>query len=57
MTLEFSRQIFEKKNQIPNLMKIRLVTADLNNADGMSDRRTDRKAEANKPFSQFCEPA
>jgi len=40
---EFSRKIFEKNTQIPNLMKIRLVMAELNHADWRSDRRTDRQ--------------
>ena len=50
MKLEFSRQIFEKGNEIQNFMKILLVRAELFHAD----RRTDRHDEANSRFSQFC---
>ena len=32
---------FSKNNQIPNLMKIRPVTAELFHADGRKDRKTD----------------
>ena len=50
MKLEFSRQIFEKKNtQISNFMKIRPLAAELFHAG----RQTDIKA--NSRFSQFCE--
>jgi len=42
MELEFSRQIFEKNNDISNFMKIRPMGAELFNAD-----------EANGRFSQF----
>jgi hypothetical protein len=38
MELEFSRQIFEKKNfQVPNFMKIHPVGAELFRASGHSD--------------------
>jgi hypothetical protein len=51
--LDLFRQIFEKKTQISNFMKIRPVEAELLHADG----RTDRHEEADSPFSQFCERA
>jgi len=48
--LEFSRQIFEKKNtQIPNFMKIRPAEAELFHAD-KTDGRTDKHDEANSRF-------
>jgi hypothetical protein len=50
MEFEFSRQIFEN-TQISDLLKIRLVGAELFHAFG----RTDRHDEANSHFSQFCE--
>ena len=54
MKIEFSRHIFEKKNaQISNLVKIRLVGAELFRADWY----TDRHEEANSRFSEFCESA
>ena len=39
MKLEFSRQIFEKKAQIPSFIKIRLVRAELFHADGQTDMK------------------
>jgi len=53
MKLEFSRQIFEKNNQISIFMKIHLVGAELCHAD----RQTDRYDETNSRFWQFCESA
>jgi len=42
VTLEFSRQIFEKKNPpIPNFMKIRQVGVEMFHADVRNKRRTD----------------
>jgi len=49
MKLELSWQFFEKKIQISNFMKIRLVGAELFHAD----RRTDRDDETNSHFSKF----
>ena len=53
-----SRRIL-KKAQTQNLMKIRLVEAELFHEDRRRDRQTDGRAdrydEANSPFSQFCE--
>ena len=49
MKLEFSRQIFEKKTQISNFIKIRPVGAEVFHAGG-----TDIHDEANNRFSQFC---
>jgi len=43
MELEYSRQIFKKKNQILNFMNIRPVGADLYHSDGQADRRRDRQ--------------
>jgi hypothetical protein len=40
MKPEFSRQIFEKNNQIPNSIKIRPEEAELFHADGETDRPT-----------------
>jgi hypothetical protein len=37
MKLEFSRQIFEKNNQISNFMQIGPVRAELFRADGRTD--------------------
>jgi len=45
---------FSKNIQIPNLVKIRPVGAELFHAD---KRRTDRQEETNNRFSQFCEDA
>jgi len=50
MKLKFSWQIFEKKTQIQNFMKIRPVGAEL----FLSDRQMDRHDENNNRFSQFC---
>jgi len=43
MTLEFSRQTFEKKKkiQVKNFMKIPTVEADLFRAEGQVDKQTD----------------
>ena len=50
----FSTDFRKKKNpQISNFIKIRLVGAELFDADG----RTDRHEETNSRFSQFCEGA
>jgi len=49
MKLEFSRQIFEKKTQVPNFMKILPVGAELFH----TNRRTDRHDEANNRLPQF----
>jgi hypothetical protein len=56
MKLEFSQQIFEKKVQISNLIKIRPVGTELLRADRLTEWRTDGH-EANSRFSQFCERA
>ena len=40
MKLEFSLQIFEKKNHIPDFMKTRLVEAELFHVEGRTDRQT-----------------
>jgi hypothetical protein len=45
MKLVFSRQIFEKKSQISNFIKIRPVAAELLHAD----RRTDGQTDMTKP--------
>ena len=37
MKLEFSRQTFEKKTELSNIMKIRSVGADLFHADGQTN--------------------
>jgi hypothetical protein len=38
-----------------SFIKIRPVGAELLHADGQTDRRRDRHAEANRRFSQFCD--
>ena len=40
MKFEFSQEIFEKKSQISNFMKICSVGAELSNADRRTDERT-----------------
>jgi len=45
------------ENYIKNFMKSRPVAADLFLADTQTDGRTDRRNDANFPFSQFCEGA
>ena len=57
MKLEFSRQILEKNTQIPNLMKIRPVVAELVHLDWRTDRSTDGHDEAISRFLQFFEHA
>ena len=63
MKLEFSQQIFERKNaQIVNSIKIRPVGTKLFHVDRQTDRETDRQTdrqtdEANSLFSQFSERA
>jgi len=54
MTLEFSRQIFEK---ILKFHEIRPVGAELfhTGRERRTDGQTDRHDEANSSFSQFCE--
>ena len=47
--IEFSRQVFEKENQISNFIKIRPVGVELFDTDGHD--------KANSRFSQFCEHA
>jgi len=58
MTLEFSRQIFEKYSN-SKFHKIRPVGPELLHADrrseGQMDRQTDRHDEANSRSSQFRE--
>jgi hypothetical protein len=44
---------FSKNTQIPKLLNIRLMVAELFNAD----RRTGVHDKTNGPFSQFCERA
>jgi hypothetical protein len=52
MKLEFSRQIFERKNaQISNFMKIRLVGAGLFHANGQTDERTTKVIVACRNFA------
>jgi hypothetical protein len=46
-----------KSTQIQNVIKIRVVGAEVFHADGRTGRRTDRHDEANSRFSQFCERA
>ena len=46
-----------EKTQRSNFMKIRPMEAELFNADGWTDGRTDRNDENNSRFSQFCESA
>jgi hypothetical protein len=46
-----------KNTQIPNLMKMRSVGADLLHADRQIDGQTTRNDEANNRFSQFCDRA
>jgi len=53
MELEFFFGRISKNTQVQNLMKIRLMGAELFHAD----RRTGRHDEANSLFSQFCESA
>jgi len=53
MKLEFPRQVFEKKNRIPNFVKIRPVEAEVLYAHGLTDKREDRNEEANSRYSQF----
>jgi hypothetical protein len=53
MKLKILWAVFRKSVQISNLMKIRLLGAELFHAD----RRTDRHEEANIRFSQVCERA
>ena len=48
MKLEFSRQVFEKKAQISNLIKIRPVRAELFHADGKQQHTKTRR---NKPHT------
>jgi len=50
MKPEFYQQIFEKKFQISNFMKIRVVESELFHAEG----QTDRHDEANSHYSPFC---
>jgi len=59
MEIEFSPQIFEKKTQMSNCMKIFPVGAELFRADGRTDRQaeSDVHDEANSVFSRFCEHA
>jgi len=57
MEFQFYRQIF-KNNQIPNLMKILLVGAELfYAAEGRTEKHRDRHGEDKSRFSQFCEQA
>jgi hypothetical protein len=49
--------VFRKKFQIANLMNVRLVGAELMNADGRTDSQKEGRDEANSHFSQFCEHA
>ena len=51
--LEFSPTGFSKNNQIPNLIKILQVGAEL----FLADRQTDRHDKARSRFSLFCECA
>jgi hypothetical protein len=53
MKLELSLKIFSKNGQIPNLMTIEPVGAELFHMD----EQTDRHDEANGPFSQIRERA
>jgi len=46
-----------KNPQMPHLMKIRPVGADLFHAERQTDRQTDRNDEATSRFSKFCEEA
>lgn len=48
---------FSKKLPTPNLIKIRLVRAELFHADRQTNIRTDRYGEANSCFSQLFEHA
>jgi hypothetical protein len=56
MKLELLWQIFEN-TQIPNIMKIRPVGAELFHADERTDVQTDRHDEPNIRLSKFCERA
>ena len=49
--------MFLKNTQIPNLMKIRSLGAELFHADKQMDGETARHDEANYRFSQFCDCA
>jgi hypothetical protein len=53
MKLEISRQIFEKKSHISNLIKILPVGAEL----FLTDRQTDGHDKGNSRFTHFCKLA
>ena len=55
MILDISRWILEKKTEIPNFTKTRLIGTEVLHADGQTDRRIDRQDEANSRFSQSFE--
>jgi hypothetical protein len=56
MTIEFSRKIFEKNDQISNFMSIRPVGAELSHVDKQTDKQADITKLSSR-FSKFGENA